>query len=325
MSDGEDMIDKRILMGFACTLFSAAAAAAYPTKPVTIVVPFPGGQTGDIIARAIGEELAQALGQPFIIENRPGAGGTLGTGYAARADNDGYTLLLTSTGPFAIAPSLYSKLAYDPLKDFVPVADIAVTPQVLAVGESTTIHSVKELVEAAKKDPMTYASAGNGSTQHLTMEVFSTATGVTMTHVPFKGSAEAQTQVAGGQIPAISDSLPAILPMIRSGKLRPLAVVDVERSPFLPDVPTLEEEGYASVSTLAFFGMVAPEGTPTEVVDTLNKAINERMKSPEVLARFKTLALSPAKAKTAPEFAAYLADEVAKFKTVVEAAGAQID
>lgn len=319
------MIKKRILLGVVCTLFGTAAAAAYPTKPVTIVVPFPGGQTGDIIARTIGEQLAQKLGQPFIVENRPGAGGTLGTGYAARAANDGYTVLLTSTGPFAIAPSLYSKLAYDPLKDFDPVADIAVTPQVLAVGESTTIHSIKDLVDMAKSGHMAYASAGNGSTQHLTMEVLSTATGVKMTHVPFKGSAEAQTQVAGGQIPVISDSLPAILPLIKANKLRPLAVVDTERSPFLADVPTLEEEGYASVSTLAFFGMVAPKGTPQEVIDTLNTAINELMKSPEVQARFKTLALSPAKAKTAPEFAAYLADEVAKFKTVVDAAGAQID
>jgi tripartite-type tricarboxylate transporter receptor subunit TctC len=302
-----------------------SAWAAYPTRPVTIVVPFPGGQTGDIIARSIGEQLSRKFGQPFIIENKPGAGGTLGTGFAARAVNDGYTLLLTSTGPFAIAPSLYSKLSYDPLKDFDPVVDIAVTPQVLAVSEASGIKSVKDLVAAAKKGDLSYASAGNGSTQHLTMEIFDRAVGVKMTHIPFKGSAEAQTQVLGGLIAVTSDSLPAILPQIKANKLRALAIVDAERTPFLPDVPTLAEAGYHSDSTLAFFGLMAPRGTPKEVVDTLNQTINEMLKTPEIQKRFDFLALTPAKANTAPEFAAFLANEITKFKKIVGDAGAQID
>jgi tripartite-type tricarboxylate transporter receptor subunit TctC len=302
-----------------------AAWAAYPNRPVTIVVPFPGGQTGDIIARSIGEQLSRKFGQPFIIENKPGAGGTLGTGFAARAANDGYTLLLTSTGPFAIAPSLYSKLSYDPLKDFDPVVDIAVTPQVLAVSEASGIKSVKDLVAAARKGDLSYASAGNGSTQHLTMEIFDTAVGVKMTHIPFKGSAEAQTQVLGGLIAVTSDSLPAILPQIRANKLRALAIVDAERTPFLPDVPTLAEAGYRSDSTLAFFGLMAPKGTPKEVVDTLNQTVNEMLKTPEIQKRFDFLALTPAKANTAPEFAAFLASEIRKFKKIVADAGAQID
>jgi len=317
---------KRILLAaLTCMCAASAAAADYPNRPVTIVVPFPGGQTGDIIARSMGEQLSRKLGQPFIVENRPGAGGTIGTGFAARAANDGYTLLLTSTGPFAIAPSLYSKLPYDPLKDFDAVANIAVTPQVLAVSESVKAKNLKELVALAKAGDLSYASAGNGSTQHLTMEVLSKAAGVKMTHIPFKGSAEAQTQVISGQIAVTSDSLPAILAQIRANKLRALAVVDTERSPFLPDTPTMKEAGFDGVSTLAFFGLMAPKGTPPEVIQTLNKTVTALLETPEIQERFKTLALTPAKATTSAEFSRYLAGEVSKFKRVVTDAGAQID
>ena len=319
------MYKKLLLAGLACLMSGAALAADYPSKPVTIVVPFPGGQTGDIIARSIGEQLSRKLGQPFIVENRPGAGGTIGTGFAARAPNDGYTLLLTSTGPFAIAPSLYSKLPYDPLKDFDPIANIAVTPQVLAVAESVNARTLKEFLALAKAGDLSYASAGNGSTQHLTMEVLSKSAGVKMTHIPFKGSAEAQTQVISGQIPVTSDSLPAILGQIRANKLRALAVVDGDRSPFLPDVPTMKEAGVDSVSTLAFFGLMAPKGTPGAVVQTLNKTVVDLLGTPEIQERFKTLALTPARPMTADAFAAYLSGEVQKFKRVVADAGAQID
>lgn len=318
------MFNKILLAGLACVV-ACSAAAAYPTKPVTIVVPFPGGQTGDIIARSIGEQLSKKLGQPFIVENRPGAGGTIGTGFAARATNDGYTLLLTSTGPFAIAPSLYSKLPYDPLKDFDAVANIAVTPQVLAVNEAVDARTLKDFIALARKGDLSYASAGNGSTQHLTMEVLSRSAGVKMTHIPFKGSAEAQTQVVSGQIPVTSDSLPAILGQIRANKLRALAVVDSERSPFLPDVPTLKEAGFDGVSTLAFFGLMAPKGTPAEVVDMLNKTVTDLLKAPDIQERFKTLALTPAKPMTPAQYSQYLTGEVQKFKKVVGDAGAQID
>ena len=320
------MFKKILLAGLsACALHVSPALAAYPAKPVTIVVPFPGGQTGDIIARVIGEQLAKKLGQPFIVENRPGAGGTLGTGYAARATPDGYTLLLTSTGPFAIAPSLYSKLPYQPLKDFDAVADIATTPQILATYEASNIKSIKDLIATAKKEDLSFASAGNGSTQHLTMEVFNKDTGLTMTHIPFKGSAEAQTQVISGLIPVTSDSLPAILPQIKANKLRALAVVDTARSSFLPDVPTLNELGYPTVSTLAFFGLMAPKDTPKPIVDQLNTTVNQILQTPEVQAKFQALALTPGKLQTAPEFSAYLASEVSKYKKIVNDAGAEID
>lgn len=320
------MIKKIVMTGLsACALYASPSLAAYPDKPVTIVVPFPGGQTGDIIARAVGEQLARKLGQPFIIENRPGAGGTLGTGFAARANPDGYTLLLTSTGPFAIAPSLYSKLAYQPLSDFEAVADIAATPQVLATYTASGITSIKDLIAKAKKEDLSFASAGNGSTQHLTMEVFNKETGLKMTHIPFKGSSESQVQVISGLIPITSDSLPAILAQIKANKLRALAVVDTERSPFLPDVPTLGEAGVSTVSTVAFFGLMAPKGTPGPIVNQLNTAVNQILQTPDVQARFGTLALTPAKQKTAPEFAAHLKSEVNKYKKVVDDAGAKID
>lgn len=320
------MLQRIKYLALGCALLTQASAwAAYPEKPVTIIVPFPGGQTGDIIARTVGEQLARKLGQPFIIENKAGAGGTLGTGYAARAQNDGYTLLLTSTGPFAIAPSLYSRLTYKPLEDFAAVADIAATPQILAVGAQSGIQSVAQLVEAAKKGDLSYASAGNGSTQHLTMEVFNDETGIKMVHIPFKGSAEAQTQVIGGLIPATSDSLPAILPQIKANKLRALAVLDNERSPFLPDLPTLHEQGYPAFSTVAFFGLLAPKGTDPRIIETLNTQVNEILRAPEVAQRFQTLALTPAKPKTAQQFQDYLGGEVAKWTRIVNDAQVKLD
>jgi len=321
------MMSKKIkCLAAACALLASSWAwADYPEKPVTIIVPFPGGQTGDIIARVVGEQLARKLGQPFIIENKAGAGGTLGTGYAARAQNDGYTLLLTSSGPFAIAPSLYSRLPYKPLEDFEAVADIAATPQILAVSPASGIESVAQLIDAARKGDLSYASAGNGSTQHLTMEVFNRENSIKMVHIPFKGSAEAQTQVIGGLVAATSDSLPAILPQIKAGKLRALTVIDKERSPYLPDLPTLGEQGYAAISTVAFFGLMAPKGTAPQIVEKLNASVNEVLKTPEVARRFEALALTSAKPKTASQFRDYLADEVGKWARIVDEAGARID
>jgi len=319
------LLKKIRYLAVACAFLSAPALAAYPDKPVTIVVPFPGGQTGDIIARAVGEQLGKKLGQPFIIENRPGAGGTLGTAYAARAQPDGYTVLMTSTGPFAIAPALYSKLQYDSVKDFDAVADVATTPQVLAVSNASGITSVGQLIATAKKGDLSYESAGNGSTQHLTMEVFNRETGLKMVHIPFKGSAEAETQVVSGLIPVTSDSLPAILPQIKGGKLRALAVLDTERSPFLPEVRTLAEQGYPAFTTLAFFGLVAPKGTDPKAIQTLNASIDEILQSPDMQQRFQALALTPARRKTPAQFHDYLSGEVAKWGKIVRDAGAKID
>ncbi len=319
------MISKLVVGGIAALTLSASVFAAYPDRTVTIVVPFPAGQTGDIIARTVGEQLSKKLGQAFIVENRGGAGGRVGTGFAARGKNDGYTLLLTSSGPFAIAPSLYSTLNYDPLKDFEPVADIAATPQILAVSNESGIKSVEDLLKKARSEDISYASAGNGSTQHLTVELIKQELKAPMVHIPFKGSSESKTQVMSGLIPFTSDSLPAILPQIKSGQIKALAVVDTERSEYLPDVPTLAELGYPKFSTVAFFGLMSPKGTPKEVVDTLNKSVIEILNSPETTKRFEELALTRAKERTPEEFREYLTSEVAKWKKVIDDAGAKID
>lgn len=319
------MISKLVVGGIAALTLSASVFAAYPDRPVTIMVPFPAGQTGDIIARTVGEQLSKKLGQSFIVENRGGAGGRIGTGFAARSKNDGYTLLLTSSGPFAIAPSLYSTLNYDPLKDFEPVADIAATPQILAVSNQSGINSVEDLLKKARSEDISYATAGNGSTQHLTVELIKQELKAPMVHIPFKGSAESKTQVMSGLIPFTSDSLPAILPQIKSGQIKALAVVDTERSEYLPDVPTLAELGYPKLSTVAFFGLMAPKGTPKEVIDTLNKNVLEILNSPETTKRFEELALTRAKERTPEEFREYLTSEVAKWKKVIDGAGAKID
>ena len=311
---------------FASLIFSASVASAYPTGPVTIVVPFPAGQTGDIVARMVGAELAKKTGQSFIIDNKPGAGGRTGTAAVAKAKPDGYTLLLTSTGPFAIAPSLYpSTITYNPIKDFIGVAEVAATPQIIAVSNQSGIQTFADLVKAAKSKDLSYGSAGNGSTQHLTMELLKLQLKFPMVHVPFKGSAESKTQIMSGLIPATSDSLPAILPQIKAGQMKALAVVDHTRSPYLPDVPTLEEAGFAKLSTIAFFGVVAPRGTPQNIVDELNKQIREIIKTPAAQQKFKELALTPPKDFTAPQFQDYLTSEVAKWKKVIDDAKVKVE
>ena len=309
------MLKKSIV---ASLLLFSSMVSAYPTASVTIIVPFPPGQTGDIIARMIGVELAKKTGQSFIIDNKPGAGGRTGTALAARAKPDGYTLLLTSTGPFAIAPTLYATTtSYNPIKDFVAVAEVAATPQIIAVSNQSGIQTMAALVSAAKSKDMSYASAGNGSTQHLTMELLKLQLGFPLVHVPFKGSPESKTQIMSGLIEATSDSLPAILPQIKSGQIKALAVVDGVRSPYLPEVPTLEEAGFPRLSTIAFFGVMAPRGTPQAVVDQLNKDIRQIINTPESREKFKELALTQPKDLTAEQFQTYLTSEVAKWREII--------
>lgn len=317
---------KKILVSIGlCTLLSAQVVAAYPNKPVTIVVPFPPGQTGDIIARLVSEQLTKKLNETFIVVNKGGAGGTIGTNFAAHAKNDGYTLLLTSTGPFSIAPALYSKLPYDPLKDFQPVVEVATAPQVLLASNKSGLNSVADFVKEAKGGDMAYASSGNGSTQHLTMEIFKKEAGIKLLHVPFKGSADADTQVIGGLIPIMFDTLSTVLPHIQGGNLKALAVADSERSPYLPEVKSLTELGYPKVMGVAFFALMAPSGTPKEIVDLLNSTVNDFMKTPQMQERFKQLALTPAKVKTAQQFSDYLHSEADKWAQAVKDAGAQIN
>lgn len=305
---------------------AANAAAVWPTAPVTIVVPFAAGQTGDIIARLVGKELAERLGQPFVVENKGGGGGRIGTAYVAKAKPDGYTLLMTSTGPFALAPALYPRtMQYDPVRDFTGIAETATTPQIIAVSPKSGINSFADLVKQAKKSDLSYGSAGNGSTQHLTMELLKKELNFPLVHVPFKGSAESKTQIISGMIPVTSDSLPAIYTNIKAGQMKAIAVVDKQRSAYLPDVPTLSESGFPALSTVAFFGLVAPKNTPKEVVNTLNKNMVEIFRTPGFQQKLKELAMTPPSERTPEQFTTYLAEEVARWKKIVQESNVKVE
>jgi tripartite-type tricarboxylate transporter receptor subunit TctC len=310
----------------AALALSTSAHAAWPTAPVTIVVPFAPGQTGDIIARLVGKELSVKYGQTFIVDNRAGGGGRIGTAFVAKAKPDGYTLLLTSTGPYAIAPVLYPKgLQYDPVRDFTGVAETASTPQVIAVSPQSGITSFADLVKKAKASDMSYGSAGNGSTQHLTMELLKKELGFPMVHVPFKGSSESKMQVIGGGLPVTSDSLPAIYPNINNGQLKALVVIDDKRSEYLPNVPTIVEAGFPKLSTVAFFGLVAPKATPKEVVDQLNHDIIAMFRTPAFKEKLKEQALTPPQERTPAQFTAYLTEEVARWQKIVQESNVTVD
>ncbi|MET4577655.1 Bug family tripartite tricarboxylate transporter substrate binding protein [Ottowia thiooxydans] len=307
-------------LAIASLVFSlgAAQAANWPSAPVTIVVPFAPGQTGDIVARMIAKELQTNLNQGFVVDNKPGAGGRIGTAFVARAKPDGNTLLLTSTGPFAIAPALYPKdTKYNPLTDFVGIAETASTPQVIAVSNGSGIASFSDMVKKSKTKDMSYGSAGNGSLQHLTMELLKKEINFPLVHVPFKGSSESKSAVLGNTLEVTSDSLPPLITSIKANQLKAVAVIDGRRSAYIPDVPTLGELGFPKLSAVAFFGLVAPKGTPKEIVETLNKQIINMYRTPAFQEQMRSQALTPPVERTPVEFDKYLAGEVERWKNVV--------
>ena len=304
----------------------AQGAANYPAKPVRLVVPFPAGGTTDILARAVAQKLSEAWGQQVIVDNRPGAGGNIGSELVARAAPDGYTLLMGTVGTHAINPSLYKKMPYDHVKDFAPVILVAGVPNVLVVNPSLPVHSVSELIAYAKANPgkLNFASSGNGTSIHLSGELFKTMTGVDMTHVPYKGSAPALTDLIGGQVQLMFDNLPSSLPFIKAGKLRALAVTSGTRSATLPELPTLAESGLPGFEASSWFGVLAPAGTPRDIVAKLNGAIAGWLASPE--AKEKLLAQGAIAAGGTPDdFARHIAAETSKWAKVVKASGAHVD
>jgi len=305
-------------------LTASAVAQPYPAKAVRIVCPFPPGQATDIMARLVAEKLAQSLGQPFIVENRSGAGGALGTEAAAKAAPDGYTLVMGTIGPLAISPALYSKLAYDPVRDFAPIANLGLTPQTLVVSASSELRTLKDLVEQGKKAPLDYASSGNGSASHLAMEMFRSASGVQLSHVPFKGSSDAQTQVLAGRVPIMFDAIPGVAAQIKAGKLRALGIASPERSPFFPEVPTIAEQGYPGFAAVGWIGIAAPARTPDAVLDTLNAEVRRMLALPEVRERLASLSFLPV-GDSREHFAAFIREEVAKWAKVVKDSGARVD
>jgi tripartite-type tricarboxylate transporter receptor subunit TctC len=312
--------------GAAAAQGNTAAAAPYPIKPIRLVVPFtPGGST-DILARAIGLELGKAWGQPVVIDNVPGAGGSLGADKVAKASADGYTLLMGHIGTLAVNPSLYPALPYDPVKSFAPVAWVARVPNVLVVNPQVAARSVKELVALAKSRPgqLNYGSGGNGSAANLATEYFKLQTGTSLLHIPYRGTAPAINDLIGGQIQVLFTGAPAVLSQIRNGQLRALAVSSPQRLPALPDLPTVAEAGYRDFEADQWYGVVAPAGTPREIVARLNAQINLALNAPELKARL-TSEGAVATPTTPEAFGKHIASEIARWKPVIQSGRVKTD
>src|SRR4051812_3741130 len=316
---------KKIFAAIVASLISTTAPAQqYPAKPVRFVVPYAAGGATDLIARVIGERLAVHLGQPFVIDNRPGAATLLGAQLVAKAEPDGYTLLMATSTTLAINASLYKNLPYDPVKDFAPISLAIQHPFVLLVDPKLPVHNVKELVALAKSKPgqLAYASGGSGSFPHLAMAMFQAMTGIDVIHVPYKGSAPALTDLMGGQVAMIFDN--TALNYVKSGKIRALAVTTKDRLSVMPDVPTLQEAGVPGYELAAWQGVIAPAGTPRPVVDKLNAAIVKLLHEPETVARL-TGDGGQIITSTPDQFAAYIKSEIGRFAKIVKDSGAKVE
>jgi tripartite-type tricarboxylate transporter receptor subunit TctC len=298
----------------------------WPTKPITYVVPFPTGGTTDILARLIGQRLGATLGTSVVIENKPGAGGNIGSEYAARAAPDGYTILGGTISSHAINVSLYAKLGYDPVKSFVPITLIGSNPNVLVVSAASPYKSVADIVAAARAMPgaIAFASAGNGTSQHLSGELFKSLAKIDLVHVPYKGSGPAIQDVMGGQVPMMFDTSVVAGPLVQSGKLRALAVTSARRAPAFPDVPTVAEAGVAGYELVSWQAIFAPAGTPQPVVDRLYAEIAKIIKSPEMQERLANLGME-ASGMAPADLAAFQKAEIDKCAKVVKAANVKID
>ncbi|HVE48544.1 MAG TPA: tripartite tricarboxylate transporter substrate binding protein [Casimicrobiaceae bacterium] len=304
----------------------AHAQGAYPNKPIRVVVPFPAGGATDILARAAGQKMTEAFGQPVVVDNRPGAGGNIGSELVAKAPNDGYTLLMGTVGTHAINASLYSKMPYDHVKDFIPIVLVAGVPNVLVVHPSVPANSVQELIAYGKANPgkLSFASSGSGTSIHLSGELFKVLTGVQMLHVPYKGSAPAVTDLLGGQVQLMFDNLPSALPHIKAGKLKALAVTSMARAPALPDVPTINESGVPGFEASSWFGLLAPAGTSREVVTKVNGEVAKWLATPD--GKEKLAAVGANAAGGPPEdFAKHIAAETTKWAKVVKDSGAKVE
>ena len=303
---------------------SPAAAEDYPARPVTLIVPFaPGGST-TIVARIIAERMAETLGQQIIIDNRPGAGGTVGTRQVAKSAPDGYTIVLGYTGTLAIGPSLFPNVGYDVRKDFAPIGRIASAPNTLAVHPSFTVHSVPELIAYAKANPgkVNYGSAGVGTVGHVGGELLATRAGIKLTHIPYKGTGPAMTDLLGGHILMSFAPVPAVHESARSGLLRLIAVTSLARSALEPDVPTIAESGLPGYEAVLRYGLAAPAGTPRPIVDRLNKELNAALASKEVRDRLAVEGAEPLPS-TPEEYGADIDREEAQWSKVVKASGAK--
>ncbi len=301
---------------------AALAQASWPTKPITFVVPQAPGGANDVIARAVAQGLGTSLGEPVVVENRPGANGNLGTGQVARSAADGYTFLVTAQSAYTINPALYSKLPFDPIKDFTPVMQLAVAPYLLVVNPNFPAKSLDELVAYVKAHPgkVEYASAGNGTLNHLLGEMLKKQKGLNLLHVPYKGASAAATDVVAGQLPMTFGSFPGVMPFVTSGKLRVLGVAADQPTSLAPDIPVLGK----GLAVTSWYGLFAPAGTPQPIVDKLYQAVQAVLAKPEMAERFKTLGAE--RVDSNPQsFKAMLPGELAHWKQVVQDSGAHID
>ena len=306
--------------------FSVQAQGDYPSKPIRLIAQFSPGTSTDIIARAIGAKLGEAWGQAVVVENRPGAGAIIGTEAAAKSAPDGYTLVMAVSSAFGINPGLVPNLPYDVLRDFALITNIVFTPQTLIVPANSPAKTLRELVAIAKDKPgaLNYGSLGSGSTSHLTMELFRSTTGIQVTHVPYKGSPPAYTDLFAGNIQLMFDAVPAVIPHAKSGKLRALAVGSAARSPFLPDVPTVAESGYPGFEAVGWIGLAAPAKTPDTVLNKINAEVVKILATEDMKERLAGLGVTPV-GDTRAQFTSFVRSEIAKWGRLIKDANVKAD
>ena len=317
---------RAVLFFFMVMLGCSAFAQPYPAKPVRILLGFPVGQATDILARMVAQRLSAQHGQQFFVENRPGAAGIIATELAAKAEPDGYTLLATSSGPLTVNPALYAKLPYDVARDFVVVAGLGIVPYVVVVNPSSPIRDIKGLVAYAKANPgkLNYASGGSGVTNHLVTEMFKAAAGIDMQHVPYKGGPAALTDLVGGQVDVMFETMIATLPLVKSGKLRAIAVSSANRASAVPELPTISESGYPGFTGVPWVAMAAPIRTPRAIVTQLNADINRILSTPELKDSFVAQGSEPL-VMSLEQMDEFVKAETVKWGRAVKASGAKVD
>jgi tripartite-type tricarboxylate transporter receptor subunit TctC len=303
---------------------SAAAQADYPSRPLRLIVTVPPGGAADFIARLIGGKLSDSLGQPVLVENRGGAGGTIAADTVAKAPPDGYTLLQNSITTHGVGPHLYTKLPYDPVKDFAAVSGLAVLPLVMTVNAELPAKTVEDLIRLSKASSLNFASSGNGGAPHMAAELFKSVTGAPITHVPYKGSGPAVADLVGGRVQIMFDAAPSLIQHVRSGKLRVLAAASAQRNRLLPEVPTFAELGHPQVAVSLWYGLLAPAGTPEPVIEKLNRETAKALNAPEVREKLLAQGGEPMPG-SAQQFAAFMQAERARWAPVVKQAGVKLD
>ena len=314
------------LAAFCIAFAPSSFAQTYPSKPVKIVVPFPPGGPTDVVGRLVATKLGEALNQQFVVENRPGAGGTVGSEVVAQAPADGYTLLYGSTSTLAMAPSLYRKLGYDPRKSFAPISLVSSGPLLVAINAALPAQTLAQLIALAKDKPgaLNYGSAGNATPPHLAAELFKSLSATQLTHVPYKGGAPALQAIAAGEVQVIFEGIVTLLPQIKAGRLRALAITGTTRDASLPDVPTVAEAGLPAFQVNFWSGLVAPAGTPGEVVNLLNAALRRALVAADARETLTRFGLAPA-GNTPTEFARFIDTEIIRWDRAVQASGAKVD